>query len=77
MAVLPKQVGQFTGSLVTAVTGFKVSEMNLHTYSYSVQPRSVKTAMFIQTMKHNIAPPYQQGVVERLLNSARGPVAES
>ena len=32
--------------------------------------------MFIQTAKCRIAPPYQEGVMERLLNNVRGPVAK-
>ena len=32
--------------------------------------------MFIQTAKRRIAPPYQEGVMEQLLNNARGPVAK-
>ena len=42
--------------------------------AYSVQAISVRTAMF--TAKHRIAQPYQQYVMERLLNSARGPLAK-
>ena len=43
--------------------------------AHSVLAISVKTAMSIQTVKRRIAPPYQEGVMERLLN-ARGPVAK-
>ena len=40
---------------------------------YSVKAISVKTAVFNQTVKHRIALLYQQGVMELLLNIARGP----
>ena len=43
---------------------------------YSVLAIGVTTAMFIQTAKRRIALPYQEGVIERLLNNARGPVAK-
>ena len=45
--------------------------------AYFVLAICVKIAMFIQTAKRRIAPPYQEGVMERLLNSARGSVANT
>ena len=41
-----------------------------------MQVIGVTNAMLIQTAKHRIATPYQQGVRECLLNGARGPVAK-
>lgn len=35
MAVLPKKVGQFTGNLVTAITGFEVITLQIHIHMYS------------------------------------------
>lgn len=35
MAVLPKKVGQFTGNLVTAITGFEVIALQIHLHTYS------------------------------------------
>ena len=35
-----------------------------------------ENTMLIQTAKYRIASPYQQGVLERLLNNAAGPVAK-
>ena len=44
--------------------------------AYSVLAIGVKTAMFVQTAQCRIATPYQEGIMERLLNNVRGPVAK-